>query len=67
MRKRLITPTPETIPTRGGDWLDLERVAVVVEHPRAACQPREFRRKSRFDRKTLGFRRDFETARCGLG
>jgi hypothetical protein len=29
MRKRLITPTPETIPTRGGGWLDVERVAAV--------------------------------------
>jgi hypothetical protein len=29
MRKRLITPTPETIPTRGGGWLDVERVATV--------------------------------------
>ena len=29
MRKRLITPTSETIPTRGGGWLDVERAAVV--------------------------------------
>jgi hypothetical protein len=29
MRKRLITPTPETIQTRGGGWLDVERAAVV--------------------------------------
>ncbi len=30
MRKRLITaPTPETVPSRGKGWLDLERTAVV--------------------------------------
>jgi hypothetical protein len=29
MRKRIITPTPETIRSRGEDWLDIERVAVV--------------------------------------
>ena len=29
MRKRLITPTPETIGTRSEDWLDVERTAVV--------------------------------------
>jgi hypothetical protein len=29
MRKRLITPTAEQIRTRGGDWLDVERAAVV--------------------------------------
>jgi hypothetical protein len=29
MRKRLITPTPWAIPTRGGGWLDVERLAVV--------------------------------------
>jgi hypothetical protein len=29
MRKRLITPTPETIRTRGEGWLDVERAAVV--------------------------------------
>jgi hypothetical protein len=29
MRKRLITPTPETIRTRGGGWLDVERAAIV--------------------------------------
>lgn len=29
MRKRLITPTSETIPTRGGGWLDVERAAMI--------------------------------------
>jgi hypothetical protein len=29
MRKRLITPTSETIRTRGGGWLDVERAAIV--------------------------------------
>lgn len=29
MRKRLITPTPESIRTRGPGWLDIERAAVV--------------------------------------
>jgi hypothetical protein len=29
MRKRIITPTPETIRTRGEGWLDVERAAVV--------------------------------------
>jgi hypothetical protein len=29
MRKRLITPIPETIRTRGEGWLDVERAAVV--------------------------------------
>ncbi len=29
MRKRLITPTPETIRTREEGWLDVERAAVV--------------------------------------
>ena len=29
MRKRLITPTPESIRTRGESWLDVERAAVV--------------------------------------
>ena len=29
MRKRLITPTPETVRTRGGGWLDVERAAMV--------------------------------------
>ena len=29
MRKRLITPTPETVRTRTGDWLDVERLASV--------------------------------------
>ena len=29
MRKRLITPTPENIRTRGEGWLDVERAAVV--------------------------------------
>lgn len=29
MRKRLITPTPETIRARGEGWLDVERTAVV--------------------------------------
>jgi hypothetical protein len=29
MRKRLITPTPESIRTRGEDWIDIERAAVV--------------------------------------
>jgi hypothetical protein len=29
MRKRLITPVPESIPNRGEDWLDVERAAVV--------------------------------------
>jgi hypothetical protein len=29
MRKRLITPTPEHIRTRGEDWLDVERAPVV--------------------------------------
>jgi hypothetical protein len=28
MRKRLITPTPESIRTRSEDWLDVERLAV---------------------------------------
>jgi len=29
MRKRLITPTPETVRSRGEGWLDVERAAVV--------------------------------------
>ena len=29
MRKRFITPTAESIPTRGQGWLDVERAAVV--------------------------------------
>lgn len=29
MRKRLISPTPETIRSRGEGWLDVERIAVV--------------------------------------
>jgi XRCC1 N terminal domain len=29
MRKRLITPTPESIRGRGAGWLDIERAAVV--------------------------------------
>lgn len=29
MRKRLITPTPETVRSRAEDWLDVERAAVV--------------------------------------
>ena len=29
MRKRLITPTPKTVPSGGEGWLDLERTAVV--------------------------------------
>ena len=29
MRKLLITPGPERIPNRGGDWLNVERAAVV--------------------------------------
>jgi hypothetical protein len=29
MRKRLITPTPENIRTRGEGWLDVERAPVV--------------------------------------
>jgi hypothetical protein len=29
MRKRIITPTPETIRTRGEGWLDVERAAAV--------------------------------------
>ena len=29
MRKRLITPSPPTVRTRGRDWLDVEREAVV--------------------------------------
>ena len=29
MRKRLITSTPRTVPSRGEGWLDLERTAVV--------------------------------------
>ena len=29
MRKRLITPTPKTVPSQGEGWLDLERTAVV--------------------------------------
>jgi hypothetical protein len=29
MRKRLITPTSETIRARGEGWLDVERTAVV--------------------------------------
>jgi len=29
MRKRLITPTPETVRTRDEGWLDVERAAVV--------------------------------------
>jgi hypothetical protein len=39
MRKRLITPTSERIRTRGEDWLDVERAAVVeftsedTDHP----------------------------------
>lgn len=29
MRKRLITPTPETVRSRGKGWLDVERAAIV--------------------------------------
>src|SRR6266700_7650002 len=29
MRKRLITPTPETVRSRGEGWLDIERAAIV--------------------------------------
>ena len=29
MRKRLITPTPETVRSRGEGWLDVERAAIV--------------------------------------
>jgi hypothetical protein len=29
MRKRLITPTPETVRSRGEEWLDVERAAIV--------------------------------------
>src|SRR5438445_13007259 len=29
MRKRLITPTPETVRSRGEGWLEIERVAIV--------------------------------------
>ncbi len=29
MRKRLITPTPESIRTRGESWLDVEQQAIV--------------------------------------
>src|SRR5882724_8215167 len=29
MRKRLITPTPETVRSRGEGWLDVERAAMV--------------------------------------
>jgi len=29
MRKRIITPTPETVRTRAEDWLDVERAALV--------------------------------------
>ena len=29
MRKRLITPTPETVRSRGEGWLDIESAAVV--------------------------------------
>src|SRR5260370_14827829 len=29
MRKRLITPTPETARSRGEGWLDVERAAIV--------------------------------------
>src|SRR5258708_38817558 len=29
MRKRLITPSPETIRSRGEGWLDVERAAIV--------------------------------------
>jgi hypothetical protein len=29
MRKRLITPTPETVRSRGEGWLDVERAALV--------------------------------------
>src|SRR5262245_58603691 len=29
MRKRIISPTPETIRSRGEGWLDIERAAVV--------------------------------------
>lgn len=29
MRKRLTTPTPETVRSRGEDWLDVERAAIV--------------------------------------
>jgi hypothetical protein len=29
MRKRLITPTPESIRTHGEGWLDVERAALV--------------------------------------
>jgi len=29
MRKRLVTPTPETVRSRGEDWIDVERSAMV--------------------------------------
>jgi hypothetical protein len=29
MRKRLITPTPETVRSRAEGWLDVERAAIV--------------------------------------
>jgi len=29
MRKRIITPTPETVRSRAEDWLDIERAAIV--------------------------------------
>jgi hypothetical protein len=29
MRKRLITPSPATVRSRGEDWLDVERAAIV--------------------------------------
>jgi hypothetical protein len=39
MRKRLITPTPENIRTRGEGWLDVERAAVVeVTSEEADCR-----------------------------
>ena len=42
MRKRLITPTPETVRSRAEDWLDVERAAVVELTSEEKNYPIEF-------------------------
>ena len=42
MRKRLITPSPPTVRTRGRDWLDVEREAVVEFTSEDENYPLEF-------------------------
>jgi hypothetical protein len=45
MRKRLITPPPETIRARGGDGLDIERIATVE----VTSEDKDFPIESAFD------------------